>query len=386
MPHYQRVGDVPPKRHTQFRAPDGSLYAEELMGSEGFSSASSLLYHQRPPTAIVAADAVGTDDVPLQPNEPLLPRHLRTGDLASGDDLVTGRHLLLGNEDVGLSLARPTQPSGLYRNATGDEVVYLRTGAARLESSFGALDCRTGDYVVIPTGTTHRWLPQPGEPIDALVIEARGHVSAPTRYLSATGQFLEHSPYCERDLHAPEAPLLAEDGGPADVLVRQRGGLTRYRYAHHPFDVVGWDGCLYPYRLSIYDFEPLTGRVHQPPPVHQTFAGPRFVVCSFVPRKLDYHPLAVPVPYNHANVDSDEVLYYCEGDFTSRKGAGIGAGSISLHPAGFVHGPQPGSVEAALGAEATDELAVMVDTFRPLALGDAAFACEDPEYPWSWAR
>ena len=386
MPHYQRVGDVPPKRHTQFRAPDGSLYAEELMGSEGFSSASSLLYHQRPPTAIVAADAVGTGDVPLRANEPLLPRHLRTADLEAGDDLVTGRHLLLGNEDVRLSLARPTQPSGLYRNATGDEVVYLRTGAARLESSFGALDCRTGDYVVIPTGTTHRWLPEPGEAIDALVIEARGHVTAPARYLSATGQFLEHSPYCERDLHAPDTPLLAADGGPAEVLVRQRGGLTRYRYAHHPFDVVGWDGCLYPYRLSIYDFEPVTGRVHQPPPVHQTFAGPRFVVCSFVPRKLDYHPLAVPVPYNHANVDSDEVLYYCEGDFTSRKGAGIGAGSISLHPAGFVHGPQPGSVEAALGAEATDELAVMVDTFRPLALGDAALACEDPDYPWSWAR
>ena len=209
----------------------------------------------------------------------------------------------------------------------------------------------------------------------------------PARYLSATGQFLEHSPYCERDLHGPEAPLVAGDGGePVEVLVRQRGGLTLYRYAHHPFDVVGWDGCLYPYRLSIYDFEPVTGRVHQPPPVHQTFAGPHFVVCSFVPRKLDYHPLAVPVPYNHANVDSDEVLYYCEGDFTSRKGAGIAAGSITLHPAGFVHGPQPGSVEAALGAEATDELAVMVDTFRPLGLGDAALACDDADYPWSWAR
>jgi homogentisate 1,2-dioxygenase len=388
MPHYQRVGDVPPKRHTQFRAPDGSLYAEELMGSEGFSSDSSLLYHRRPPTAIVAADAVGHDDAPLQPNEPLLPRHLRTADLAEGDDLVTGRHLLLGNDDVRLSLARPTEASGLYRNATGDEIVYLRTGAARLESSFGALDCRAGDYVVIPTGTTHRWVPQAGEPIHALVIEARGHVGPPARYLSATGQLLEHSPYCERDLHAPDATLLVngEGGEPVEVLVRQRGGLTRYRYAHHPFDVVGWDGCLYPYRLSIYDFEPITGRVHQPPPVHQTFGGPNFVVCSFVPRKLDYHPLAVPVPYNHANVDSDEVLYYCEGDFTSRKGAGIGAGSITLHPAGFVHGPQPGSVEAALGAEATDELAVMLDTFRPLRLGDAALACEDPDYPWSWSR
>jgi homogentisate 1,2-dioxygenase len=388
MPHYQRVGDVPPKRHTQFRAPDGSLYAEELMGSEGFSSDSSLLYHRHLPTAIVAAEAVGHDDVPLQPNEPLLPRHLRTGDLAAGDDLVTGRHLLLGNDDVRLSLARPTEASGLYRNASGDEIVYLRTGAARLESSFGALDCHTGDYVVIPTGTTHRWVPEPGEPIHALVIEARGHVGPPDRYLSATGQLLEHSPYCERDLHAPDAPLLAGDGDgePVEVLVRQRDGLTLYGYAHHPFDVVGWDGCLYPYRLSIYDFEPLTGRVHQPPPVHQTFAGPHFVVCSFVPRKLDYHPLAVPVPYNHANVDSDEVLYYCEGDYTARKGAGISAGSITLHPAGFVHGPQPGSVEAALGAEATDELAVMVDTFRPLRLGDAALACDDGEYAWSWSR
>jgi homogentisate 1,2-dioxygenase len=224
------------------------------------------------------------------------------------------------------------------------------------------------------------------------VIEARGHIRPPERYLSAQGQFLEHSPYCERDLHAPTEPITAAgagnddgDAGPADVLVRQAGGLTRYRYAHHPFDVVGWDGCLYPYRLSIHDFEPLTGRVHQPPPVHQTFAGPNFVVCSFVPRKLDYHPLAVPAPYNHANVDSDEVLYYCDGDFTSRRGSGIGAGSISLHPAGFTHGPQPGSVEASLGAEATTELAVMVDTFRPLLLGEAAEACDDSDYPWSWA-
>ncbi|HET6949520.1 MAG TPA: homogentisate 1,2-dioxygenase [Acidimicrobiales bacterium] len=385
MPHYRRVGDVPPKRHTQFRAPDGRLYAEELMGSDGFSSSSALLYHEHPPTALVAAESVpDTGDGPA-PNDPLLPRHLRTTDLPQVGDLVTGRRVLLANDDVRLAVARPTDPSGLYRNATGDEIVYLRTGGARLESSFGTLDCRPGDYVVIPTGTTHRWLPTGDEPTDALVIEARGHVGAPARYLSPEGQFLEHSPYCERDLHAPEAPPAGGGDGPADVLVRRSGGLTRYRYAHHPFDVVGWDGCLYPYRLSIHDFEPLTGRVHQPPPVHQTFAGPRFVVCSFVPRKLDYHPLAVPAPYNHANVDSDEVLYYCDGDFTSRKGSGIGAGSVSLHPAGFTHGPQPGSVEASLGAEATTELAVMIDTFRPLMLAEGARACEDPAYPWSWA-
>jgi homogentisate 1,2-dioxygenase len=389
MPHYRRVGEVPPKRHTQFRSPDGGLYAEELMGSEGFSSSSSLLYHRRPPTALVGADTVAADDDALRPNEPLLPHHLRTAVLPAAGDLVAGRRLLLANDDVRLLVAHPTDPSGLYRNATGDEIVYLRAGSARLESSFGVLDCRAGDYVVVPTGTTHRWVPTPGgEPVAALVIEARGHVGAPDRYLSASGQFLEHSPYCERDLHAPEAPLVldgADPGEGVEVLVRQRSGLTRYRYAHHPFDVVGWDGCLYPYRLSIHDFEPVTGRVHQPPPVHQTFAGPRFVVCSFVPRKLDYHPLAVPTPYNHANVDSDEVLYYCSGDFTSRKGAGIGAGSISLHPAGFTHGPQPGSVEASLGRESTDELAVMIDTFAPLSLADAARACDDAGYPWTWA-
>jgi homogentisate 1,2-dioxygenase len=296
--------------------------------------------------------------------------------------------LLLANEDIRLAVAQPTGPSGLYRNTTGDELIYIRTGALRLESVFGALDCRAGDYVVVPTGTTHRWLPATGpdaaEPTNVLVIEARGHVGAPERYLSPGGQFLEHSPSCERDLHGPDEPLAAE--GEAEVLVRHQGGLTRYGYLHHPFDVVGWDGCLYPYRLSIHDFEPITGRVHQPPPVHQTFAGPRFVICSFVPRKLDYHPLAVPVPYNHANVDCDEVLYYCAGNFTSRKGSGIAAGSISLHPAGFTHGPQPGSVEAGLGEERTEELAVMVDTFRPLLLADAARACEDPDYPWSWSR
>jgi homogentisate 1,2-dioxygenase len=388
MPYYRRVGDIPPKRHTQFRAPDGQLYAEELMGSEGFSSASSLLYHRRPPTALVAAEAVPEKDPGLGPNEPLLPRHLRTGALAPGGDLVADRTLLLANATVRLLVSQPSEPSGLYRNATGDEIVYLRQGSARLDTVFGSLECHAGDYAVVPTSTTHRWIVDGGEPVHALILEARGHVGPPERYLSAAGQFLEHSPYCERDLHGPDEPLIAGDAAeqPADVLVRQRDGLTRYRYAHHPFDVVGWDGCLYPYKLSIHDFEPVTGRVHQPPPVHQTFAGPRFVVCSFVPRKLDYHPLAVPVPYNHANVDSDEVLYYCAGDFTSRKGAGIEPGSISLHPAGFIHGPQPGSVERALGQEATDEMAVMLDTFDPLLLADGARACDDADYAWSWAH
>jgi homogentisate 1,2-dioxygenase len=294
--------------------------------------------------------------------------------------------VLVGNDDLVISLVAAEEPSGLYRNATGDEVVYVRSGRARLESVYGVLEVDAGDYVVLAMSTTHRWVPLGDEPLRLIVIEAAGHVAFPDRYLSDHGQFLEHAPFCERDLRAPDVPHLVESDEPIPVLVRHRGGLTRYTYRYHPFDVVGWTGCLYPFALSIHDFEPITGRIHQPPPVHQTFAGRGFVVCSFVPRLFDYHPLAVPAPYNHANVDSDELLFYVEGDFMSRKGSGVEAGSVSLHPAGFVHGPQPGSVEASIGKVATEELAVMVDTFRPVRLGPAAFACEDPEYAWTWAR
>lgn len=391
MPYYRQVGEVPRKRHTQFRQPDGSLYAEELMGEEGFSAESALLYHRRLPTAITDAEPAGLEPQPLEPNHPLKPRHLRMHALKAGGDPVTGRQLVLGNDDVRLSYVAADAPSPLYRNALGNELVYVESGRARLESVYGALDCLAGDYVVLPTATTHRWVPQPGpDPVRLLVAEAAGRLAPPTRYLTERGQFNEFSPYCERDLRAPTEPLIVADadGGaePTDVLVRHHDGWTRYTYAHHPFDVVGWDGALYPYALNIADFEPLTGRIHQPPPVHQTFAGPGFVVCSFVPRKLDYHPLAVPAPYNHANVDSDELLFYVGGEFTSRKGAGIELGSMSLHPSGFTHGPQPGSVEASLEATETHETAVMIDTFRPLRLGPAARSSEDPEYPWSWAR
>jgi homogentisate 1,2-dioxygenase len=384
MTHYRRVGEVPRKRHTRFSQPDGSLYAEELMGEEGFSSDSSLLYHRNLPTAIVAAEAVESAAVEVQPNHPLLPRHLRTGALPAGGNPVDGRNLLLANADVRLSYVAATETSGLYRNAIGDELVYVHAGSAVFESVYGRLEVGSGDYVVVPTSTTHRWVVSDG-PFVALVMEATGHVGPPKRYLSRTGQFLEHAPYCERDLRAPDEPLLVEDGE-TEVVVRHHDGMTRYTYAHHPFDVVGWDGCLYPYVFSIHDFEPITGRIHQPPPVHQTFAGPNFVVCSFVPRLYDYHPDAIPVPYNHANVDSDEVIFYADGDFMSRAGSGIEEGSISVHPSGFTHGPQPGSVEAAIGKAGTEELAVMLDTFRPLRLGDAALKVEDPEYAWSWGR
>lgn len=386
MPYYRSVGEIPRKRHTQFRAPDGSLYAEELMGVEGFSSDSALLYHRHLPTAIV--DAVQVDDArATSPNLPLKPRHFRSQDLKWDSptevDAVTGRRLLFGNADVKICFVAATQPSPLYRNAAGDELLYVQTGSAVIETIYGSLTVGDGDYVVIPTSCTYRVVP--GEDLRLLVLEATGHIGPPKRYLSAKGQFLEHSPYCERDLRGPTEPLLV-DGTDVDVFVRHRAGVTKFTYANHPFDVVGWDGSLYPWVFNIRDFEPITGRVHQPPPVHQTFEGPNFVVCSFCPRKVDYHPLAVPVPYNHANVDSDELMFYVGGNYEARKGSGIGLGSLSLHPSGCTHGPQPGAVEASLGAEKFDETAVMVDTFRPLELGEGAEACEDPRYAWSWAR
>jgi homogentisate 1,2-dioxygenase len=385
MPYYRRVGDIPRKRHTQFRKRDGSLYAEELMGVEGFSSDSALLYHEHAPTAILDAVAVEEPTQSLAANHPLKPRHLKTHKLdAASADLVTGRRLLLGNDDLRISYVVADQPSPLYRNGAGDELVYVEEGSAVVETVFGTMTVGSGDYVVLPTSTTHRWVPTGSEPVRVLVTEARGHVGPPKRYLSAKGQFLEQAPYCERDLRGPDAPF-SQDGSDIEVLVRHRTGLTKFTYAHHPFDVVGWDGCLYPYAFSIHDFEPITGRVHQPPPVHQTFEGPGFVVCSFVPRLFDYHPQAIPAPYNHSNVDSDEVLFYTQGEFMSRKGAGIEVGSISLHPAGHIHGPQPGSVEASIGKERTDEYAVMIDTFRPLGLGPAALECEDTSYAWSWS-
>jgi homogentisate 1,2-dioxygenase len=264
-------------------------------------------------------------------------------------------------------------------------VVYVESGSAVFESVYGRLDVADGDYLVIPTSTTYRWSPTGEGPMRGLVVEARGHVHPPRRYLSAYGQFLEHAPYSERDLRAPTEPLIEADGE-TPVLVRNRAGLTRLTYAHHPFDVVGWDGCLYPYAFNIRDFEPIVKRFHAPPPVHQTFEGPNFVLCSFCPRPFDFDERAIAVPYNHANVDSDEVLFYVGGDFMSRKGAGIGLGSVSLHPSGFTHGPQPGSVEASIGKPGTDEWAVMLDTFRPLQLGPAARAAEDTEYAWSWSR
>jgi homogentisate 1,2-dioxygenase len=394
MAFYRSVGEIPPKRHTQFRQPDGTLYAEELMGEEGFSSDSSLLYHRGIPSAMSGARVWDLTDRSTAPLHPLRPLHLRLPDLftdrAPGEtDVVTGRRLVLGNADVRISYVVAAAPSPLYRNAIGDECVYIESGHGTVETVFGTLTFSDRDYVLLPRATVHRWLPE-GR-VQAYVIEGSSHIGPPKRYLSKYGQLLEHSPYCERDLHGPEVPLLVE-GSDVEIYTLHRGsgpsGLAGSVVVatSHPFDVVGWDGCLYPYTFNVDDFEPITGRVHQPPPVHQVFEGGGFVVCNFVPRQVDYHPLSIPVPYYHSNVDSDEVMFYCGGDYEARKGSGIALGSVTLHPGGHSHGPQPGAAEASIGKHYFDELAVMVDTFRPLELGEGGTACDDGAYALSWDR
>ena len=391
MVYYRQVGEVPPKRHIAFRDGEGVLRHEELMGEEGFSSDSSLLYHRGVPGAIVDSAVWELPDLTVTANHPLKPRHLKLHDLfPSGQevDAVRGRRLVLGNGDVRICYVVAEAVSPYYRNAVGDECVYVEQGSGTVETVFGVLTYRTGDYVLIPRSTTHRWCP--AETSSLYAIEANSHVTPPRRYLSRFGQLLEHAPYSERDLHGPTTPFLVEDAD-VEVLVKHRGngpsGLvgTRMTYATHPFDVVGWDGCLYPWTFNVEDFMPITGKVHQPPPVHQVFEGGSFVVCNFVPRKVDYHPESIPVPYYHSNVDSDEVMFYVGGDYEARKGSGIGIGSVSVHPGGSAHGPQPSAVEASIGTQYFDELAVMVDTFRPLELGEAALAAEDPGYAWTWA-
>ena len=404
MAYYRAAGNIPPKRHTQHRRDDGQLYFEELMGEEGFSSDSSLLYHRNIPSTVSASRVWDVPDQSTTPNHPLTPRHLRLHDLfdesaVAATDVVTGRRLVLGNGDVRISYAVAGRPSPWYRNGIGDECVYIERGAARVETVFGAFEVAEGDYVILPRATTHRWLPveDAADPLRAYCIEANSHITPPRRYLSRFGQLLEHAPYCERDLRGPNGPLLAEDvgadvGDETDVYIKHRGngpgGVvgTVHTLPFHPLDVVGWDGCLYPYAFNIRDFEPITGRVHQPPPVHQVFEATNFVVCNFVPRKVDYHPLAIPVPYYHSNVDSDEIMFYVDGDYEARKGSGIGRGSVSVHPGGHAHGPQPGATEGSIGVEYFDELAVMVDTFRPLELGEAGLAADDGIYALSWSR
>ena len=383
MTYYYKLGELPHKRHVQFRKSDGSLHHEELMGIHGFAGIQSILYHLRPPTTIRQVGVHRKVEIEYEEEERLRPRHLRSLPIPAGGDAVDGRIPLMGNSDVVLSVVRPTEPMHYwYRFAHGDEVLFVHDGTGTLESQFGALSYRPGDYLVIPTGVMWRLLPDAGVDQRLFVIEAYGHIDPPKRYINNYGQFLENSPFCERDIRPPEKLLTHDEAGAFEVRVKARGVITRFEYGHHPLDVVGWDGHLWPYAFNIEDFEPITGRVHQPPPVHQTFDGPGFVICSFVPRLFDYHPLAIPAPYNHSNVDSDEVLYYVEGDFMSRKG--IERASLTVHPNGIPHGPHPGTYEGSIGKTRTEELAVMVDTFRPLRITRAARDLEDDNYAFSW--
>jgi homogentisate 1,2-dioxygenase len=382
---YVSRGNIPPKRHTQHRAPDGSLYAEELFGMEGFTGRSSLLYHVVPPTQTHRIERVR--EVRIEPIDDGLHRHrlVKTGAMPPAGNVVEGRVPLFFNNDVLMGVVRPTEslPANMfYRNGEADEMLFIHEGEGTLESNFGTMRYGKGDYVVIPIGTTWRLDQKAGSEHRILYLESPSEIVPPRRYRNDWGQLLEHSPFSQRDIRVPDEAAAHEEAGEFVIWVRVRGRITAYHYKHHPLDVVGWDGYLFPYVFNIGDFEPITGRVHQPPPVHQTFAGRNYVVCSFVPRKFDYHPLAIPAPYNHSNINSDEVIYYVAGNFMSRRGVEIS--SFTVHPGGIPHGPHPGTVEASIGKEGTEELAVMVDTFHPLNLTREAARLEDDSYPYSW--
>jgi homogentisate 1,2-dioxygenase len=382
MPIYHRLGTVPPKRHTAFRQENGSLHAEELMGNHGFRGPASLLYHLRPPTQVVAAKVLKTLAWAAEPDPCVRHRHFLTARLPGGANMCTDRVPLLFNSEVAISFARPHHDDAFfYRNAQGDEIIFVSDGAGILESAFGMLPFHKGDYLIIPRGILHRYHWRPGA-IDCLIVESAGAVRTPARYRNEFGQLLEHSPYSERDIRRPDQLNVHDERGEFPTIVKRDNRFIEVVLAHHPFDVVGWDGFYYPWAFNIADFEPRVGRFHLPPPVHQTFEGDGFVVCSFCPRPYDFDPQAIPIPYNHSNVMSDEVIYYASSDFMSRKG--IEHGSITLHPDGVPHGPHPGRAEESIGQARTEELAVMVDTFRPLLVSTGAAAIEDQTYYRSW--
>ena len=384
MPFYHQVGQVPRKRHIVFRRPDGGLYAEELMGHEGFVGTSALLYHTHPPTTIKSARKVR--DIVWEPDAgtSLRHRHFLTSRVRKGGSPTLDRIPLLFNSDIGMLYVEPdTNDAHCYRNSQADECVYVVEGQGTLESVFGDLPFRAGDYVVIHRNILHRWrLDLSAGPVKFVVFESRGHIRFPRRYMNDVGQLLEGAPFCERDIRRPMEVHPHDEKGDFPLLVKQYDALNEMVLDHHPFDVVGWDGYFYPWIFNINDFEPIVGRIHQPPPVHQTFQGDGFVICSFCPRPYDFDPQAVPAPYNHSNVDSDEVLFYASSEFMSRKG--IEYGSITHHPDGLPHGPHPGRAEASIGAKATNELAVMMDSFRPLRVARPALDIEDPDYHKSW--
>ena len=378
---YAQLGDVPAKRHVQVRR-DGTLLTEEVIGFEGFSGNESILYHLWSPCRVKEV----LDFQPIAREEWVPDTHVHrltdTNPIAADGDWLHGRRLLQFNNDIEVSIAKPTEDhDGFYRNGEGDEVLFIHHGRGVLETIFGDVPYREHDYVVIPRGTTYR-VRMEGAPQVWLCFTTPGEIETPHRYRNRYGQLLEHAPFSQRDFHPPGELHIHDERGDFELTVRVRDGFQRYLLDYHPFDVVGWDGYVYPYTFNVDDFEPITGRIHQPPPVHQTFQGPNFVICSFCPRELDYDPQAIPLPYHHSNVQSEEAIYYVDGQFGSRKGVDVGM--ITLHPSGLPHGPQPGLVEQSLGARRTEELAVMWDTFRPLKLTALARDLDQPEYALSW--
>lgn len=384
MHRYHTLGKIPRKRHTALRDGDGKILHEELKGNRGFHGPSSLLYHVHRPTAVIGTKLVREVKLEEDPDRSLRMRHFFTSKLERGGSPVLNRTPLLFNNDVALWMAFPDKEDQFYyRNGQADEIVYVSDGEGVLETAFGEIAYSQGDYLVIPRGIMHRYRLSA---IDHhfLIIEGKGETRTPSRYRNEYGQLIERSPYSERDFRVPENLVTVDDGEPSAVMVKQRDLLTEVTFDHHPFDVVGWDGYYYPYAFSIHDFEPIVGRVHQPPPVHQTFQGENFVVCSFCPRPYDFGEDAIPAPYNHSNVMSDEVIYYAKSEFMSRKG--VEYGSLTLHPDGITHGPHPGKYEASIGMKETNELAVMVDTYYPLYVAKEALPIEDSHYAQSWLK
>jgi homogentisate 1,2-dioxygenase len=387
MTAYRKLGSLPRKRHIAHRHEPGyrneGIYYEEVVTTAGFGRAYSICYHLRPPTRVRNITAAGTIPIEIATEYELRHHHLKTDELQSSGDPVTGRLPLLANDDVIIARCRPAEPQQeLYRNATADEVIFVHQGQGTLHTMFGLVPFRAFDYIVIPRCTTYRLeFDQSARP-DLLVIEAAGNIVIPARYLNPDGQIRLGAPYSERDLHGPREIDVVDREDEVPVLIKDGERLTRYVMAHHPFDVVGWDGMVYPYTFNADDFEPITGTIHQPPPIHQTFDAPGFVICTFAPRMLDTHPEAIKVPYAHSNVQADEVLYYVRGHFGSRRG--VARASITLHPRGIPHGPHPGTIQASRQMNRTDELAVMIDTVRPLALTRESMALDDPQYPYSW--
>ena len=383
MPFYYKAGNVPHKRHTQFRKPDGSLYAEELVSTEGFSNIYSLVYHIHPPTLVKKLGEPYDVSPQVAREKHLKHTSLKGFQIDPVDDYLNSRKAVLVNDDLHIILAAPrhSMEDYFFKNSQADEIIFVHKGKGVLKTGYGQIRFGYGDYLMIPRGTIYQ-LSFDDQDNRLFIIESFSPVKIPKKYLNTAGQLMGQAPYCERDIRTPSNMETFDQKGDFRVLIKKQGLIYPYVYGTHPFDYIGWDGYHYPWAFSIHDFEPITGRLHQPPPVHQTFEGHNFVVCSFVPRKFDYHPLSIPAPYNHSNVDSDEVLYYVDGDFMSRKS--VEKGQITLHPGGIPHGPHPGTVEKSIGKESTEELAVMIDPFKPLQLTQYALEIEDPNYYKSW--